>query len=383
MRIAIIADWLPVYAGAEHVIAEFRRLWPDAPIFTSVANHGRLGPLDESDIQTSSLQKWYKLSGRHHRILLPLMPKAMEEFDLGGFDVILSSSHAVGKGIIPPSAAKHICYCHTPMRYGWEMENEYLKNSRIPKIFWKRIKKTFKQIRRWDMTTAKRVDVFIANSTSVADRIKKIYNRDSVVIHPPVSDRFFAQKTNPTALLRYCAKKEYLALGRLVPYKRFDLLIETANRFQIFLKIAGEGPDEGRLRRMAGPTVSFTGFVNENDLIKTYSNAKALLYPQEEDAGIAPLEAQACGTPVIAFGKGGALDTIGENQTGIFFHEQTSQALKEAIDRFEAMQFNRDAIIKHAEKFSAEKFREKILDIIKNCLPAAAPSFSEEQRLEN
>ncbi|MBU0766326.1 glycosyltransferase [Patescibacteria group bacterium] len=411
MKLAIVADWLPVYAGAEHVIAEFAALWKDAPIYTTIANHGNLGPLNNADIRTSGLQKWYKLLGKRHRILLSLMPSALERIDLTGYDVVLSSSHAIGKGIIPPSSARHICYCHTPMRYAWEMEDEYLKDSRIPKIFWKPIKKRLNKIRRWDMTTAKRVDQFIANSSIVADRIKKIYNRDSIVIHPPVADKFFrfeiqsskfqvpsSNSLSPNPEVRSpnpevrspnpevrspnpevrspnpevrspnpeVQNVPYLAIGRLVPYKKFDLLVECSNKYGFPLLIAGTGPEKERLERLAGPTVTFLGFVPDNDLPRVYGESRALLLPQEEDAGIVPLEAQACGAPVVSLGKGGALDTVIDGVTGVFFEEQTRESLKDAIDRFEKMDFDRNAIREHARQFSAEKFREKINSVIEN-----------------
>jgi len=361
MKIVITADWLPLFAGAEHVIAEFHKLWPHAPVFTTIANHGHLGPLNDADIRTSGLQKIYKLIGKRHRCLLPLMPKALERFDLSEYDVILSSSHAIGKGIIPPSSARHICYCHTPMRYAWEMEREYLEDSNIPKFMWKRIRRKLNELRRWDMTSAKRVDKFIANSTAVADRIKKIYNRDAVVIHPPVDDKFFVNNQQSTFNNQHAS---YLALGRLVPYKRFDLVIEFANKFNLPLKIAGRGPDESRLKSLAGPTVEFLGYVPDEKIPELYASSKALLYPQEEDAGIAPLEAQACGIPVIALGKGGAIDTVSENVSGIFFEEQTVESLKSAIDRFETMSFDSDEIKKNAEEFRAEKFREKVKEVV-------------------
>ncbi|MFA7682048.1 MAG: glycosyltransferase [Candidatus Peribacteraceae bacterium] len=359
MKIALTADWLPVFAGAEHVIAEFHALWPQAPLYTAIANHGHLGPLDRADIHTSTLQQWYRLLGKHHRPLLPLMPRALERFDLSEYDVILSSSHAVGKGIIPPSSARHICYCHTPMRYAWEMEEEYLRDSRIPHFLWKRIRTYLRQLRRWDMTSAMRVDTFIANSRSVAERIQRIYNRESVVIHPPVADRFFS-----ASLEQKKSDAPFLAVGRMVPYKRFDLLIECANAHQIALTIAGTGPEEERLRRMAGPTVKFLGFVPDEELCPLYAGARAVLFPPEEDAGIVPLEAQACGTPVIALGKGGALETVIEGGTGVFFEEQTVASLKDAIDRFATVSFDSRTIRDHAKQFSSEKFRKHILQVV-------------------
>ena len=359
-KIAIVADWLPTFGGAEHVIAEFCRLWPHAPLFTTIANPKRLGPIAQADLRVSRLQCLYRLLGTHEW-LLPLMPKAMERVDLSDYDVILSSSHAIAKGIVPPSTARHVCYCHTPMRYAWSMESDYLARSRIPKILHKHIRSMLTRLRRWDLTTAKRVDQFIANSTEVAGRIREIYNRDSIVIPPPVDSRFFNEPIvdNPGTRNQYL-----LAIGRLIPYKRFDLLIELANKRGLPLKIAGTGSQEAHLKRMAGPTVEFLGFVPDNSLPTLYSHAKALFFPQHEDAGIVALEAQACGTPVIALKKGGALDAIQENTTGVFFEEQILRSLEEAIDRFETINFDPKKIREHARQFSAERFQEAIQNVI-------------------
>lgn len=357
MQLAIVTDWLPVFAGAEHVIAEFHTLWPDAPIFTTLTNRNKIGPLRNADIRTTYLQLPYQLSGKH-QWLLPWMPRAIETIDLRGFDTILSSSHAIGKGIVPPSSARHICYCHTPMRYAWEMEDDYLNDFKIPHFLRKAIKQKLKHIRRWDMTSAQRVDTFIANSTTIQERIQRIYNRDAIVIHPPVSERFFATPVTTSS------KDYYLAIGRLVPYKRFDLLIETANRLQLPLKIAGSGQEFGRLKTLAGPTVEMLGFVPDDDLPKLYSNAKALLFPQFEDAGVVPLEAQACGTPVIAYGKGGVLDTVQPGETGLYFAEQTVESLQDAINQFETMTFDPSAISAFAAQFSATEFQKKISHVV-------------------
>jgi glycosyltransferase involved in cell wall biosynthesis len=357
MKLAIVADWLPVFAGAEHVIAEFHTLWPDAPIFTTVTNKEKIGPLKDADIRTTYLQTMYRLSGKH-QWLLPWMPRAIESIDLRGFDTILSSSHAIGKGIIPPSNARHICYCHTPMRYAWEMEEEYLDDFKIPQRLRRAIKQKLKHIRRWDMTSAARVDTFIANSTTTQDRIKRVYNRDSIVIHPPVSERFFDHVSAPAS------KDYYLAIGRMVPYKRFDLLIETANTLNLPLKIAGSGQEFPRLKAMAGPTVEMLGFVPDSDLPDLYRNARALLFPQFEDAGVVPLEAEASGTPVIAYGKGGVLDTVKLGETGVYFSEQTVDSLGDAIKQFETMTFDSSAVSAFAAQFSATRFKEKISSVI-------------------
>jgi len=244
------------------------------------------------------------------------------------------------------------------MRYAWEMEEQYLDDFGIPNICKPIVRAMLKKCRRWDLTTAKRTDVFIANSSETALRIRRIYNRTSVVIHPPVDDRFFAfeQRTeNSERRIPY-----YLAVGRLVPYKRFDLLIETANALKFPLTIVGKGREEKRLKNIAGPTVEFLGHVPDTDLPLLYAGAKALLFPQFEDAGVVPLEAQACGIPVIAYGQGGVRDTVKEGTTGIFFTEQTAASLQDALRRFDRITFDPHIIRNHARNFSAQKFRESI-----------------------
>lgn len=358
MRLALIADWLTTFGGAEHAIAEFTALWPSAPLYTTVANRKRIGPLALADIRTTPLQRMFRLVG-NHQPLLPWMPRAIEDIDLRGYDVILSSSHAVAKGIVPPPGAVHICYCHTPMRYGWEMEDTYLRDFRIPHILLPTIKRQLKRLRRWDLTTSKRVDIFIANSTETQERIRRIYGRDSTVVPPPVDNRFFED-----ALVPASGRESFLAVGRLVPYKRFDLLIEAANALRFPLAIAGRGQEEERLKKLAGPTVRFLGFVPDADLPSLYGSAKALLFPQREDAGIVPLEAQACGTPVIAYRAGGALDSIRENETGVFFGEQTIASISEAMGRFSTLTFDTDTIRSHARQFSSDTFRAKMQEIV-------------------
>ncbi|MDD5041582.1 MAG: glycosyltransferase [Candidatus Peribacteraceae bacterium] len=358
MRLAIIADWLPTFGGAEHVIAELHALWPEAPIFTTVARHGHLGPLDHADIRTSTLQKWYRLLGRHE-VLLPWMPRAIEAVDLRAFDTVMSSSHAVAKGIIPSSSAVHVCYCHTPMRYAWEMEEEYLRDFRVPKMLRRTVRRTLKHLRRWDMTTARRVDRFLANSRTTQERISRVYGRESTVIPPPVQEKFLKAPLSAAT-----DRKGFLAIGRLVPYKRFDLLIAAANQLHIPLTIAGNGSDFARLKALAGPTVHMLGFVPDADLPDLYGHARALLLPQVEDAGVVPLEAQACGTPVIALRRGGVLDTVQDGVTGMFFGEQTVDALQGALERFGHTPFDHAAIREHARQFSSDRFRERIEQMV-------------------
>lgn len=389
MRTAIVADWLVTYGGAEHVLAELRALYPDAPFFTTVARQASLGPLKDVEICTTRLQPLYDLVG-NHQILLPLLPRAIESIDLTGYDLVISSSHAIAKGVIVPPSALHVCYCHTPMRYAWEMEETYLNDFGVPRALRGMVKRQLSRLRRWDLTTAQRTDVFIANSATTQERIMRIYGRESTVIPPPVDERFFRenirrlQVTGSTAErsnLQSATDHYFLAIGRMVPYKRFDLLIELANELRLPLKIAGKGQDEQRLRAMAGPTVEFLGFVPDADLPSLYANADALLFPQYEDAGIVLLEAQACGTPVIAYAAGGATDAVRDGETGVFFAEQTGESLRGAIERFRTLSFDRALIRAHAARFRQSAFRERFSAEVERALSdrQAGRRFTREQ----
>lgn len=368
MRIAIVADWLTTIGGAEQVIRELIHLYPHAHLFTTVARNPTLERFLGHPIRSTPLQYCYQIL-RTHQPLLPFFPQAIENIDCTTYDIILSSSHAVAKGIIPPSHASHISYCHTPMRYAWEMEEQYLHDFGVPSFLRPYLRRVLNKLRRWDMGTAKRVDTFIANSSTTAERIKRIYHRESVIVPPPVDERFFEVEIRKKSQ----EKSYFLAVGRLVPYKRLDLLIQTANKLHLPLKIVGQGREEKTLKAMAGPTVEFLGHIADDKLPSLYRCARALLFPALEDAGVVPLEAQACGTPVIAYGKGGTLDTVIDGQTGLFFPEQNTAALHDALARFETMSFDADIIRTHARKFSAQTFREKIGSIVQSSYETRAP----------
>jgi glycosyltransferase involved in cell wall biosynthesis len=358
MKVALTADWIMAAGGAEQVIGAFADAFPDSPIFTAVATDDRRGPLKRADVRTSGLQRWFRLL-RKHQPLLPWMPRAMESFDLRGYDVVLSSSHAVGKGVLPPAGALHVCYCHTPMRYAWFMEDDYLRDFKIPRPLWPLVKRQLKKLRAWDLATSKRVDVFLANSETTAKRIKDVYGRESAVVHPPVEDRYFDVPLGTSNEAPY-----FVAVGRLVPYKRFDLLIEAANAAKFRLKIAGSGQDMERLKKLAGPTVEFLGYVQDDDLPALYAGAEALLFPQEEDAGIVLLEAQACGTPVIAYKAGGALDLTKEHVSSELFPEQTSASLLAALAQFQARTWDRAAIRARVHECTRADFEARIKDVV-------------------
>lgn len=367
MRLAIAADWLPTYGGAEHVVAAMSVVWPNARILTTVAAPESLPfPLQTADIHVSPLQRVYRLLGKH-QWLLPWMPRAVEAMDFSGCDLVLSSSHAVGKGVIPPGNAVHVCYCHTPMRYAWEMEAQYLKDFRIRGYVKKRVRAELKKIRRWDLTTAKRVDRFIANSSETQARIKRIYGRDSVVIPPPVGKNFFS------ATLSEKREPYFLAIGRLVPYKRFDLLVDLAHRTGIRLKIAGKGSEFARLKASAGPNVEFLGFTPDAALASLYGHATALLFPQMEDAGIVPMEAQACGTPVIAFGQGGIVDVVKPGVTGILTDAQTVDSFEAAVKEFQSKTWDHAAIRDHARQFHEDAFKLRLRSEVEQAYAEFAP----------
>lgn len=358
MRLALTADWIMPTGGAEQVIGAFVETFPGSPLFCSVASDERTGPLANADIRTSSLQRWYRLL-KKHQPLLPFLPRAMESFDLRGYDVILSSSHAVGKGILPAASSVHVCYCHTPMRYAWFMEDDYLRDFRVPFFVRPFLKRLLARLRTWDLASSKRVDLFIANSDTTAKRIKEIYERDSIVLAPPVDDAFF------DVPLRTSNDPTYMfAIGRLVPYKRFDILIEAANSAGFKLKIAGTGQDEERLKKLAGPTVEFLGHVPTSALPSLYANADAFLFPQEEDAGIVLLEAQACGTPVIAYGKGGALDLTSDGLSSTLFSEQSAASLLAAIAQFQVHDWDRSAIRERVRPCARSTFQARIKSIV-------------------
>lgn len=355
MKIALIADWLTNYGGAESVVSAFHDLFPQAPIYTTLYKPKAMRELGTlKNVHTTWLNK---IPFAKHQWLLSLMPVEVERMNLDGYDIVLSSSHSVAKGVITKPETVHICYCHTPMRYAWESWDLESRLKKFPRILHGTIRKQIAKIKEWDFAAAQRVDHFIANSTHIAGQIKKHYGREAVVIYPPVHTEKFKPILNPTA-------DYYLAVGRLIPYKKFDLLVETFNTLGLPLKIAGTGPDLKKLRKMAKSNIEILGHVEEVELAKLYANCKALLFPQLEDAGIVPLEAMASGRPVIALNRGGSLDTMIDGVTGVLFEEQTTDSLKKAITRFESMTFDPKVIRAHAEKFDVELFKQKILNFI-------------------
>jgi glycosyltransferase involved in cell wall biosynthesis len=349
-RIAIVHDYLNQYGGAERVLEALHRLVPAAPVFTAIYDR-RAMPAGFAgwDIRTSWMQRlpgWRRL----FRAYFPLYPAAFESFDLAGYDVIISSSSAYAKGIIPAPGAFHLCYCHTPMRFAWRTA-DYVARERIPTVARAAIAMMLTRLRTWDVVTAQRVDQFVANSRVVADRIRRYYQREARIIAPPVELAPFVPRA---------ADDFYLAGGRLVPYKRLDLAVRACSQLGVPLRIFGDGRDRAALAALAGPTVSFLGRVSEAERRDLMARCRAFLFPGEEDFGITPVEAMAAGRPVIAYAAGGALDTIVDGITGRFVAEQSVAALVAAIERSQGDAYDPAAIRQHAEGFGEARFAEQI-----------------------
>lgn len=351
-KIAIAHDWLTNMGGAEKVVINFKQIYEEAPIYTISYNEKNLDKeLRNIDVRTSFIQKLPK-GHKKHQMYLPFMPTAWEQFDFNDYDVVLSSSSSCAKGIITSPDTVHICYCHSPMRYAWEFYNEYMERENLGKLKKLLIKYIMNYIRIWDRASADRVDYYIANSKNVAKRIYKHYGIEADVIHPPVKGSYFN--------ISDIDEDYFLIVSRLVPYKRVDLAVEVFNELGLPLVVIGGGSQLEYLKSIAKPNVKIMGRQPDEVIKEHYAKCRAFIFPGEEDFGITPLEAQASGRPVIAYGKGGALETVVEDKTGLFFDEQTKESLKSAILKFEDMTWNKNEIREHALTFDEEIFKEKI-----------------------
>jgi glycosyltransferase involved in cell wall biosynthesis len=370
MRVAIVHDWLPLYGGAERVLEQMLEVLPEADLFSMVefVPENQRSFLGGRKVQTSFIQKLPKAK-THYRSYLPLMPFAVEQFDLSSYDLVISSSYAVAKGVITSPDQLHICMCYSPIRYAWDLQHQYLKETGFDKGLKSWVARAILHyIRIWDSRTANGVNDWIAISKFIARRIHKVYRRDSVVIYPPVDFQAFT--------LQNQKEDFYFTASRMVPYKRIDLIVEAFTSMpNKKLIVIGEGPDFAKIKAKAGSNVTLLGYQPFSVLKDHMQRAKAFVFAAEEDFGIVPVEAQACGTPVIAFGKGGALETVLENQTGVFFKSQTIEALQDAVKRFEKMSFDPLIIRKNAERFSVERFRLEF----KNFVDASWRDFQEQK----
>jgi glycosyltransferase involved in cell wall biosynthesis len=363
---ALIHDWLVNIAGSEKVLEEIYRLYP-SPIYTLLINLEGISDsvLSDAEISTSFIQK-LPFAKRGYRSYLPFFPMAIEQFDLSEYDVILSSSHAVAKGILKRSDQLHICYCHTPMRYIWDIYHQYMQDANLTRGFKAFIARfVIHYLRLWDVTSSNRVDYFIANSRYVANRIEKIYRRDARVIYPPVDTESFEFNDNKDDY--------YLAASRMVPYKRMDIVVEAFTRMKDKrLVVVGDGPEMKKIKKIAGKNrnIEIVGYQPFDGLKEYMKKTRAFIFPALEDFGIMPVEAQACGTPVIAYGRGGAAETVVDKRTGILFYEQRADSIYEAVHAFEKSKkpFDPKLIHQNSMKFSRDKFRKKYKDCVERCV---------------
>ncbi|MCK4546085.1 MAG: glycosyltransferase [Candidatus Eisenbacteria sp.] len=376
MKVALVQDWLTGMRGGEKCLEVLCEMYPDADIFTLVHHAGSVSPtIERMPIRTSFIQL-LPGSRRRHQIYLPLFPMAIERFDFSGYDLIVSTSHCVAKGA-RRNRGVHVCYCHTPMRYVWEFFDEYFADAPGGALSQAFLRAVVAYLRRWDLRTLDRVDHFVANSENVAGRIRKHYGREAEVIYPPVETDFFTPGGD--------REEFYLVVSALVPYKRVDLIVDAFRHLRRPLVVVGKGPEERSLRDRAPDWVSFEGWVDPEALREYYRRCRALVFAGLEDFGIGPVEAQACGTPVVAYGQGGVLESVRgswvgeggeENQegtaTGVFFVEQTPAALAAAVRSFERMEFDRDALRSHALGFSREKYRARMTEAIRRQLEGEA-----------
>ncbi|WP_184544037.1 glycosyltransferase family 4 protein [Mucilaginibacter sp. FT3.2] len=361
LKVALVHEWLTVIGGSENVFKEIASLYPEADIYTLVARDETIKTLGLSThkVTTSFIQN-LPFAKTKYRSYLPLFPLAIEQFDLSVYDLVISSSHAVAKGALTHSNQLHICYCHSPIRYAWDLHHQYLKETGLNKGLKGFIAKyLLHRIRQWDIISTNRVDHFVANSRYIAKRIKKVYNRESTVIYPNVATEDFT----PT----FEKKDFYVTCSRFVPYKKIDLIVAAfAQMPDKKLYVIGDGPDFKKVSKLAAPNTTLLGY-QSFDVLKQYlAEAKAFVFAAEEDFGILPVEAQACGTPVIAFKKGGALESVIENKTGIFFNEQSAEAIKLAVEWFDVNStlLNYNDIVTHASGFSTARFKEEVSNYI-------------------
>lgn len=370
MRTALVHDWLTGMRGGEKVLERLAAMFSEAPIYTLFHHPGSVSAaLEQHPIRTSFLQR---LPIRQsYRWYLPLYPLAMRSLDLSEFDLVVSSSHCAAKAAITRPGAHHICYCHTPMRYAWDQFDAYFSPQRVGWMRHALIRPTIAYLRRWDRRTAARVDSFVANSGYVAGRIHRYYARQAEIIPPPVDTKRFTPSGSPP-------DDFYLMVTALSPYKRIDVAIEAFNRMGRELVIVGDGPEIDRVRQLAGPTVRLTGRLSDTELVDLYQRCRGFVLPGIEDAGIAPLEAMACGRPALVLAAGGAKEAVLPGITGLHIPQPTPEALVDVVDSCEGLTFNTDVIRAHAEGYSVGVFDRRIADFIDRALDTTPPACASD-----
>lgn len=362
MKVALVHDWLTGMRGGEKVLEVLCEIFPDADLFTLFHRRGSVSPAIERHAIRTSFVQYLPFAAAHYRRYLPLFPFAIEQFDLDAYDLVVSSSHCVAKAVVPTGKARHLSYCYSPMRYAWDQFDAYFGAERVGRFksrwFYRPL---LARLARWDAATASRVDRFVADSAHVAGRIRRYYNREATIVYPPVDTTFFQPSSQPPG-------PHFLIVSALVPYKRIDRAIAACDRVGAPLRIAGDGPERSRLERSARGNVEFLGSLTNDELRDEYQRARAVIMPGEEDFGIVPLEAQACGRPVVALGVGGARETVIDGDTGVLFPEPTEDSLIAGLERAATIQFDEVRIRQNAERFSREKHVHHLRQVIDETL---------------
>lgn len=360
-RVALVHDWLTGMRGGEKVLEAIAELYPNATIHTLLHVKGSVSEAIERHPERRSFVHWLPGSARRYRQYLPLFPTAIEQFDFDPYDLVISTSHCAAKSVVVPGRTPHICYCHSPMRYAWDQFDAYFGPEQVGPIQSRLLRPILAGLARWDRDTAGRVDRYVANSHYVAGRIRRYYNRGSTVVHPPVDIAFY----RPESAVR--PEPFLLVVSALVPYKRLDVAIRAAAATRFPLTIVGRGPEEARLRSTAasaGADVTFTGWVADEQIRDLYRRCRATVMPGVEDFGMVPVEAQACGRPVVALGEGGALDSIVDGETGILVREGSVDAFAAAFRDIASRDFDSAAIRRHAESFGIDRFKQEFQSVV-------------------
>jgi glycosyltransferase involved in cell wall biosynthesis len=377
-RVALVHDWLTGMRGGEKVLEAIADLYPGATIHTLLHNRGSVSAPLESHPERRSFVQWLPRAARHYRQYLPLFPTAIEQFDFDPYDLVISTSHCAVKSVVVPGRARHVCYCHSPMRYAWDQFDSYFGEAQVGKLRSRLLRPVLARLARWDRDTAGRVDRYVANSHYVAGRIRRYYNRGSTVVYPPVDTVFY--RPDPAR----GPESFFLVVSALVPYKRLDVAIRACAAAGAALKIVGKGPQEGRLRALAhaaGATVEFAGWLEDDEIRELYQRCRAVLMPGVEDFGMVPVEAQACGRPAVALAEGGAVESVVDEVTGVLVRDPSVEAFTTALRHVSARDFDSAVIRRHAESFGRARFHEEFLRVIED--PSAIGFRATESRGSN
>lgn len=374
MRVALIHDWITGMRGGEKALEVFCELFPAADLFTLVYQKGTVTPtIEQRRVKHSPIQ-WLPKAGKLYRQYLPLFPMAVEQFDLDAYDLVISTSHCAAKSVVVTGRARHLCYCLTPMRYAWDQFDAYFGPERVGRVPSALLRPVLAGLARWDRATEGRVHRYLAISQYVARRIALYYNRESTLVYPPVDTEFYAPDATspPQPEPSVSALPHFLVVSALVPYKRVDLAMMAARHAGVRLTVVGSGPERANLERLTGDGIELAGWRTDDEIRDLYRTCTATILPGEEDFGIVPVEAQACGRPVVALGRGGALDTVVDGDTGVLFGETTVESLAAALRRAAATPWQPARIRAHAETFSRRRFVAEIEHVVDDTLRAPA-----------